>query len=101
MTDGEADGGSASPDHVEDTPSASTAGTEDASDGNGRTDGPLRRGSVDLRTRGGDRVHHDEVFVRYDSDVFVLCPDESFPEEATERYRKADVAWIEVRHPRH
>lgn len=61
---------------------------------------PVRRGSVDIRTRDGTVVHHDEAFVRYEPDAFVVSTEASFPAGATETYRKADVAWVEVRHPR-
>lgn len=63
-------------------------------------DAPVRRGSVDLRLRDGTRVHHDEAYVRYESDAFVVAVDDSFSEAATERYPKETVAWVEVRHPR-
>lgn len=65
-----------------------------------RVDRPVRRGSVDLRTRDGEVVHHDETFVRYEPDAFVLSPDQSFPADGTVRYPKGAVAWIQVRHPR-
>jgi hypothetical protein len=68
-------------------------------DGDG-VDRAVRRGSVDLRTRDGEVVHHDETYVRYDRDAFVLSPDRSFPADGTERYPKEAVAWIQVRHPR-
>ena len=60
---------------------------------------PVRRGAVDLRTRDGERVHHDDAYVRYDPDAFVVAPDPSFGEGAT-WYPKASLAWVEVRHPR-
>jgi hypothetical protein len=59
---------------------------------------PVRRGAVDLRTRDGERVHHDDAYVRYETDAFVVAVDPSF-DEAT-RYPKASLAWVEVRHPR-
>ncbi|AUV82105.1 hypothetical protein C2R22_10970 [Salinigranum rubrum] len=61
---------------------------------------PVRRGSVDLRTRDGEAVHHDEAFVRYEREAFVVSTDGSFAGERTERYPKSVVAWIQVRHPR-
>ena len=66
----------------------------------GTVDRPVRRGSVDLRTKEGATRHHDEAFVRYEPDAFVVSVDPSFPAERTERYPKTDVAWIRVRHPR-
>ena len=77
-------------------------------DGDGDTDTdaggvgrrPVRRGSVDIHTRDGDAVHHDEAAVRYEDAAFVVSRDGSFAPERTERYPKTDVAWIQVRHPR-
>ena len=63
-------------------------------------DGPVRRGTVDLRTASGELIHHDEAFVRYDRDAFVVSTEPSFPPDATEEYDKNAVEWIEVRHPR-
>ncbi|WP_318569386.1 hypothetical protein [Salinigranum marinum] len=63
-------------------------------------DRPVRRGTVDLRTASGELIHHDEAFVRYDRDAFVVSTDPSFPPDAIETYEKDAVAWIEVRHPR-
>lgn len=74
------------------------------SDAEGReeavTDHPVRRGTVDLLTRAGARVHHDDAAVRYEPDAFVVSPGLDFGATDTERYAKADVAWVEVRHPR-
>jgi hypothetical protein len=63
-------------------------------------DHPVRRGAVDLLTRAGTRVHHDDAAVRYEPDAFVVAPGPDFDATETERYAKADVAWVEVRHPR-
>lgn len=63
-------------------------------------DHPVRRGSVDLQLRGGERVHHDEAFVRYEPDAFVVATDPSFPHDSTVRYEKQSIAWVTVRHPR-
>lgn len=75
-------------DGVNATPDANSSGT------------PVRRGSVDLRTRDGEAVHHDEAFVRYERDAFVVSTDDSFSAETTARYPKSAVAWVQVRHPR-
>lgn len=80
--------------------SRSDADTDTASDADRAVDRPVRRGTVDLRTATGDLIHHDEAFVRYDRDAFVVSTDPSFPPDATETYEKAAVEWIEVRHPR-
>ena len=61
---------------------------------------PVRRGSVDIRTRDGTVVHHDEAFVRYEPDAFVVSTGASFAAGETETYLKTEVAWVEVRHPR-
>jgi hypothetical protein len=61
---------------------------------------PVRRGSVDIRLRDGERIHHDEAFVRYEPDAFVVAADASFPTASTDRYPKERVAWLDVRHPR-
>jgi hypothetical protein len=66
----------------------------------GVADHPVRRGAVDLLTRAGTRVHHDDAAVRYEPDAFVVAPGPDFDATDTERYAKADVAWVEVRHPR-
>lgn len=72
----------------------------DDADERATVDRPVRRGSVDLRTDAGEHRHHDEAFVRYDPDAFVVSVDPSFPPARTERHPKTDVAWIQVRHPR-
>jgi hypothetical protein len=76
--------------------------TEDPldADDNATDERPVRRGSVDIRTRDGRVVHHDEAFVRYEPGAFVVSTEASFPAGTTETYQKADVAWVEVRHPR-
>lgn len=87
-------------DTEEDTVAADTTGPVARDDDAGRVDRPVRRGSVDLRTRDGRVVHRDEAFVRYDHDAFVVSSDQSFPADGTVRYPKERVAWIQVRHPR-
>lgn len=86
-----------SPSASDDDNDGHEGGTERGGDSVGR---PVRRGSVDLRTVDGEVVHHDEAFVRYDPEAFVVGPDQSFPSGETVRYPKETVAWIQVRHPR-
>ena len=81
----------------EDAVAADTPGPVARDDDVGRVDRPVRRGSVDLRTRDGEVVHHDEAFVRYDHDAFVVSADQSFPADGTVRYPKVTVAWIQGR----
>jgi hypothetical protein len=61
---------------------------------------PVRRGTVELRTHGGDHVRYGEAVVRYEPEAFVVAPSAAFAPERAERYQKESVAWIEVRHPR-
>jgi hypothetical protein len=92
----------------DDAPSTPAGAHERETDGDhatheseGDTTGrPVRHGTVHLRTRAGETVRHDEAVVRYDPDAFVVSTDPSFPPDATERYEKSHVSWIEVRHPR-
>jgi hypothetical protein len=95
-------GGAAQGDPASDdaTAIASDAADADAGERGPEADAerPVRRGAVDLRTRDGERVHHDDAYVRYETDAFVVAVDPSF-DEAT-RYPKASLAWVEVRHPR-
>ncbi len=63
-------------------------------------DDPVRRGAVDLVTQEGTRVHHDDAAVRYEPEAFVIAPSLDFAAADTERYAKATIEWIEIRHPR-
>lgn len=97
----DADDGDADPDSAiaRDDPAAATdTDTHDEAEGEVDTERPVRRGAVDLRTRDGERITHDDAYVRYEPDAFVVALDPSFDDEV--RYSKTSLAWIEVRHPR-
>ena len=58
--------------------------------------GDGRRKHVTVVTAGGDRTDHGDVFLRHSVSEFVVSESPSFEEGETTRYRKADLARVEV-----
>ena len=84
-------------------PEENTAGTTDAGSVVADSDSAetaIRRGAVDIRTREGARIHHDDAFVRHEGDALVVSESPDFDSAETERYEKRALSWYEVRHPR-
>lgn len=94
----------------DDAESASEAGTErDAATESGGEDGPERtpaddveavgdgrKKHVSVRTRAGKEFDHGDVYLRHSETEFVVSPDAEFPPDETTRYRKADLARVDV-----
>ena len=86
---------------------ASDAGDADRSDGDGGGDsgadadrpvevGDGRRKHVAVVTAEGERTEHGDVFLRHSAAEFVVSESPSFDEADATRYRKADLARVEV-----
>ena len=58
--------------------------------------GDGRRKHVRLVTAGGEQVEHGDVFLRHSVSEFAVSESSSFEEGVTTRYRKADLARVEV-----
>lgn len=58
--------------------------------------GDAREKHVRVLTKEGRNRSHGDVYLRHSETSFVVSPDPSFAEEATTRYRKADLLRVEV-----
>jgi hypothetical protein len=93
-TDSSSDPGTGEP-----TRTGEPSRTSDESTG---TDGELpgvggpREKHVAVVRASGERHEHGDVYLRHATDAFYVSPEPSFPEGETTRYRKAELAGVEI-----
>jgi hypothetical protein len=58
--------------------------------------GDSRKKCVTIVTGTGERVDHQNIYLRHSTAAFIISSDDSFPESDTSRYSKDEIARVEV-----